>query len=108
MSWCRSTTRSAYGFSSGGKIQTADKDFPDPLIWLAFVAAVTSTIRLGTGILILPQHNPVILSERTAALDKLSGGRFILGIGAGWFREEFESVGVPSTTAPPASRSRSR
>jgi probable F420-dependent oxidoreductase len=87
--------RSAYGFSSDGKIQTADKDYPDPLIWLSFVAAVTSTIRLGTGILILPQHNPVILSKRTATLDKLSGGRFILGIGVGWLREEFESVGVP-------------
>ena len=87
--------RSAYGFSSDGKIQTADRDFPDPLIWLSFVAAVTSTIRLGTGILILPQHNPVILAKRTATLDKLSGGRFILGVGVGWFREEFEAVGVP-------------
>jgi probable F420-dependent oxidoreductase len=87
--------RSAYGFSSDGKIQAADRDFPDPLAWLSFVAAATSTIRLGTGILILPQHNPVILAKRTATLDKLSGGRFINGAGLGWFREEFEAVSVP-------------
>jgi probable F420-dependent oxidoreductase len=87
--------RSVYGFSADGKIQTADKDFPDPLIWLSYVAAVTSKIRLGTGIVILPQRNPVILAKSTATLDKLSGGRFILGIGVGWFREEFDAVGAP-------------
>jgi len=86
--------RSAYGFSSDGKIPTADKDFPDPLTWLSFVAAVTSRIRLGTGIVILPQHNPVLLSKSTATLDQLSGGRLVLGIGVGWLREEFEAVGT--------------
>lgn len=69
----------------------ADEDFdlPDPLIWLAWVAAHTSTIRLATGILILPQRNPVITAKELATLDTLSGGRLTLGVGAGWLAEEF-------------------
>ncbi|MCU1415642.1 MAG: fgd2 3 [Microbacteriaceae bacterium] len=85
---------SSYGFSEDGKLHSGDKDYPDPLIWLAYVAAVTKRIRLGTGILILPQHNPVVLSKRTATLDKMSDGRFVLGVGVGWFKEEFDAVGV--------------
>src|SRR5207248_1300928 len=52
-------------------------------------------IRLATGILILPQRNPVVLGKEIATLDSLSGGRFILGVGAGWLKEEFEVIGVP-------------
>jgi probable F420-dependent oxidoreductase len=69
--------------------------FPDPLIWLAYVAARTSTLRLGTGILIVPQRNPVVLAKELATLDHLSGGRMILGAGIGWLEEEFEALGVP-------------
>jgi probable F420-dependent oxidoreductase len=68
---------------------------PDPLIWLAYVAAATSTIRLGTGILILPQRNPVVLAKELATLDQMSGGRMELGIGVGWLEEEFDVLGVP-------------
>ena len=68
---------------------------PDPLIWLAYVAAVTTTLRLATGILILPQRNPLVLAKEVATLDHLSGGRVELGIGVGWLREEFEALGVP-------------
>jgi probable F420-dependent oxidoreductase len=72
-----------------------DSEIPDPLIWLAYVAASTTTIRLGTGILILPQRNPVVLAKELATLDHLSGGRVELGIGVGWLEEEFVALGVP-------------
>jgi probable F420-dependent oxidoreductase len=71
--------------------------FPDPLIWLAYVAAGTSTLRLGTGILIVPQRNPLVLAKELATLDILSGGRMILGAGLGWLEEEFDALGIPFT-----------
>jgi probable F420-dependent oxidoreductase len=67
----------------------------NPLIALTFVAAHTHTIRLGTGILLLPQHQPLILAKQLASLDVLSGGRLMVGIGVGWAEEEFEALGVP-------------
>jgi probable F420-dependent oxidoreductase len=85
-----------YGFSDDGHLG-GDRDFPDPLIWLAYVAAATSTIRLGTGVLILPGHNPLHLAKSVATLDKLSGGRVMLGVGVGWLREEFDALDVPFT-----------
>jgi probable F420-dependent oxidoreductase len=62
---------------------------------LAYVAARTSTLRLGTGILIVPQRNPLVLAKELATLDHLSGGRMILGAGIGWLEEEFMALGVP-------------
>src|SRR5205823_393579 len=56
---------------------------------------VTETIRLGTGILILPQRNPIVVAKEIATLDHLSGGRVELGVGAGWLEEEFDAIGVP-------------
>ena len=87
----------AYPYSDNGKMAGGVDDFPlpDPLIWMAFVASRSSTIRLATGILILPQHNPVIVAKQAATLDVLSGGRLILGVGVGWLREEFAALGVP-------------
>src|SRR3954469_20360707 len=67
----------------------------DPLISLTFLAAVTRTIRLGTGIIILPQRNPLVLAKEIASLDVLSGGRVIFGIGAGYLEPEFAAIGVP-------------
>src|SRR6266480_7103751 len=67
----------------------------NPLVALTFVAAHTRTIRLGTGILLLPQHHPLILAKELASLDVLSGGRLMVGIGVGWAEEEFEALGVP-------------
>jgi probable F420-dependent oxidoreductase len=67
----------------------------DPLIHLAFVAAATTTLRLGTGIIILPQRNPLVLAKQVASLDVLSKGRLILGIGAGYLEPEMSAIGVP-------------
>ncbi|MFC7539665.1 LLM class flavin-dependent oxidoreductase [Siccirubricoccus deserti] len=65
------------------------------MIWLAFLAATTARIRLLTGVIILPQREPVALAKQVATLDAMSGGRLELGIGVGWLREEFEALGVP-------------
>lgn len=87
---------SPYPYSRDGKIPGGeDLPIPDPLIWLTYVAAATTRIKLATGILILPQRNPVVLAKETATLDVLSGGRLMLGVGIGWLREEFEALGVP-------------
>jgi probable F420-dependent oxidoreductase len=87
---------SAYPYDPSGKMPGGeDVDIPDPLIWLAWVASATSTIRLATGILIVPQRNPVVLAKELATLDHLSGGRVELGIGVGWLEEEFDAIGVP-------------
>jgi probable F420-dependent oxidoreductase len=67
----------------------------NPVVALTFVAAHTRTIRLGTGILLLPQHQPLILAKELASLDVLSGGRLIVGIGVGWAEAEYEALGVP-------------
>ena len=88
--------RSTYPYDPSGRLPSGeDAPFPDPLIWLAYVARETSTIRLATGILILPQRNPLILAKELATLDYLSSGRVTLGVGIGWLREEFEALGVP-------------
>ncbi len=88
--------RSRYPYSPTGTAPgLADLEMPDPLVWLAYVAAHTSTIALGTGILILPQRNPVVLAKQVATLDVLSGGRIRLGVGLGWLEEEYDAVGVP-------------
>jgi probable F420-dependent oxidoreductase len=87
--------QSAYPYSPTGKMPgNEDNPIPDPLIWLTWVAANTRTINLATGILILPQRNPIVLSKEVATLDVLSGGRAILGVGVGWLKEEFDAIGV--------------
>ena len=65
----------------------------EPLMTLAHVAAVTSRIQLGTSIIVLPTHNPVVLAKEIATLQHLSSGRFIYGVGTGWYPPEFESTG---------------
>ncbi|HSU90748.1 MAG TPA: LLM class F420-dependent oxidoreductase [Sporolactobacillaceae bacterium] len=71
-----------------------DVAIPDPLIPLAYVAAITKTLKLGTGVLILPQRHPIYTAKEVATVDVLSGGRVMLGIGSGWMKEEFESLGI--------------
>ena len=65
----------------------------DPLIALARASAVTSTIKLGTSISLVPEHNPLLMAKQIATLDRMSNGRFIYGIGAGWLKEETEIMG---------------
>ena len=86
-----------YPYAEDGKMpgKRDDIDIPDPLMWMAFVASVTSEIKLGTGILIVPQRNFAVTAKAVATLDRLSGGRVLLGIGAGWMEEEFDALGVP-------------
>lgn len=87
---------SRYPYSDDGQIAVpATADWIDPLIGLSFAAAATSTIGLATGVLLLPEHNPVLVAKQAATLDTLSGGRLTLGIGVGWSREEFDALGVP-------------
>ena len=88
---------SKYPYSKDGRMagDRYDLPLPDPLIWMAYVAAHTTRIKLGTGILILPQHNPVVVAKQIATLDLMSGSRVLLGIGVGWMREEFQVLGLP-------------
>jgi len=87
---------STYPYARSGRMPGGETvAIPDPLIWLAYVAAVTERLLLGTGILILPQRNPAIVAKEVASLDLLSGGRVRLGIGVGWLEEEFDALGVP-------------
>lgn len=87
---------SPYPYSPSGKMADGqdDLDLPDPLIWMSYMAGVTSTIKFGTAVLILPQHSPVVTAKQVATLDHLSGGRVMLGIGVGWMREEFDAIGA--------------
>ncbi len=87
---------SEYPYDKSGRMPgDGMADMPDPLIWLSYVAAHTERLNLATGILIVPQRNPGILAKEVASLDRLSGGRMILGVGAGWLAEEFDALGVP-------------
>lgn len=79
--------------STGGEIPWTYSHFTDPYIALARASAVTSTIKLGTGITLVPERNPLLLAKEIAALDLYSGGRFLFGIGTGWLREETELMG---------------
>ena len=86
---------SEYPYSESGTIPGGPfVPVPEPLVWLAYVAAVTTRIRLATGILILPEQHPLVVAKQVASLDRLSGGRVMLGVGAGWLREEFDAVGA--------------
>ncbi len=87
---------SRYPYNDAGEIPIpADADWLDPLVCLSFAAAATDTIGLATGILLLAEHNPVLVAKQAATLDLMSGGRVALGVGIGWSREEFEALGVP-------------
>jgi probable F420-dependent oxidoreductase len=70
----------------------------DPVVALAFLAAHTTRIRLGTGIIILPQRNPLVLAKELATLDVLSNGRLIFGVGVGYLEPEFRALGIPYPT----------
>lgn len=88
--------RSPYPYSPDGRMPGREEiAIADPLVWLTYAAAVTERINLATGVLILPQRNPVLLAKECATLDVLSRGRLLLGVGVGWLAEEFAALGVP-------------
>ena len=87
---------SKYPYSPDGRIPARPTSgVLEPLTSLSYLAAVTKRIRLGTGILLVPQRNPVYTAKEAANVDWLSGGRLDLGVGVGWLAEEFRAAGVP-------------
>lgn len=90
---------SRYPYDPSAKMPlAATTDMPDPLELLAIIAGATSRITLSTGVLVLPNHHPVVLAKRLATLDRLTGGRFRIAVGVGWMREEIEACGVDFST----------
>jgi probable F420-dependent oxidoreductase len=87
---------SQYPYAADGRFPGGgDTGLLEPLTALTYLAAVTNRIRLGSGICLVPQRNPVYTAKQVVDLDCLSGGRVDFGIGVGWLREEFEAVAVP-------------
>jgi probable F420-dependent oxidoreductase len=86
---------SRYPYTDNGRIQGDPRSLLDPLTALTFVAAHTHSIKLCTGICLVPQRNPIYTAKQVADLDYLSNGRVEFGIGIGWLKEEFEALGVP-------------
>lgn len=86
---------SVYPYDASGRVELpADCVVPDPLDLLAFLAGQTERLGLATGVLVLPNHQPVVLAKRAATLDALSGGRLRLCVGMGWLKEEVEACGA--------------
>jgi probable F420-dependent oxidoreductase len=87
---------SSYPYSADGRLPSGgDAGMLEPLNALSFLAGVTDRVRLGTGICLVPQRNPVYTAKAVTDLDSLSGGRVEFGVGIGWLREEFEAVAMP-------------
>ena len=81
-------------FPSGGELPKRYSHTHDPFVALSFAAAATRTLKLGTGICLVPQHDPIVVAKSIASLDQLSGGRFIFAMGGGWNAEEMENHGT--------------
>jgi probable F420-dependent oxidoreductase len=86
-------TTSKFPGSADGVIPESYSHFIDPFVALARASGVTSTMKLGTGIVLVPERNPLLLAKEISTLDLFSGGRFLFGIGAGWLREETQIMG---------------
>ncbi len=91
--------QSRYPYTPDGSFPgDIDLDTPEPISVLNYAAALTSRIKLGTSIVILPLHHPLYIGKQLATLDVVSGGRAILGIGSGWLKEEFDALGIDFKT----------
>src|SRR5262249_50299572 len=89
------TYDSVYPYDASGRVElAADCPVPDSLDLLAFLAGHTTTLGLATGVLVLPNHHPVVLAKRAATVDALSGGRLRLCVGVGWLKEELAACGA--------------
>ena len=86
-------SKSRFPGSADGVIPESYRHFIDPFVALARASGVTSRIKLGTGIVLVPERHPLVLAKEISTLDLFSGGRFLFGIGAGWLREETELMG---------------
>ncbi len=87
---------SVYPYNPSGKVPfQPDTPIIDPLVALSFIASATTRLRLGTGVNILPQTNPLYLAKWASSIDHLSQGRLMLGLGVGWLQEEFAALGAP-------------
>jgi probable F420-dependent oxidoreductase len=87
---------SRYPYADDGRVPApSGSGLLEPMVTLTYLAARTSTVRLGTAMLLLPQRNPVYVAKEVSSLDWLSGGRVDLGIGVGWLKEEFDALNVP-------------
>ena len=86
-----------YPYSEDGRMSSGvpSNPRPDAIVWMTYVAAATTTLKLGTGVLVLPQRQLVTTAKQIATLDQMSGGRILLGVGVGWMPEEFKALGVP-------------
>jgi probable F420-dependent oxidoreductase len=88
---------SKYPYSKDGRMpgKGTDFDFPELVVWMAYVAHALRTVRLATGVIILPQRNPLLLAKQLATLDNLLPSELAFGIGVGWLEEECVALGVP-------------
>jgi probable F420-dependent oxidoreductase len=97
--WCAEhpfipvTATSRFPGSDDGVIPESYSHFVDPFVALARASGATKTIKLGTGIVLVPERHPLLLAKEISTLDLFSGGRFVFGIGAGWLREETQIMG---------------
>jgi probable F420-dependent oxidoreductase len=92
--------RAPYPYMAHGRYpyDNDEMQIPEPLMLFAFLAGVTTTIRFGTAVLVLPQREPLLLAKQLATADRLSRGRVEIGIGAGWLADEFDALGVDFAT----------
>ena len=88
--------RSKYPYSPTGQAAADwNQGYLEPLALMGYLAGVTSRIKLGTSVLVVPYRNPVVTAKMLATLDVMSGGRIILGVGVGWLEEEFQALASP-------------
>src|SRR5882762_2545338 len=84
-----------YPYSAGGRmISSPNEPWYDSIVSMSLIVAATVRCEVGVGVLVLPLRHPVVVAKQIASLDALSGGRVVLGVGAGWMREEFDALGV--------------
>ncbi len=87
---------SRYPYNATGRLFVpADADYLEPISMLCFLAGATERVRFGPSVLVLPYRNPVLTAKMLATIDVLSGGRLLVGVGAGWLAEEFTALGAP-------------